>query len=203
MVRTGRPPNNRKCSIADCGGKHFGRGWCEKHYLRWRSTGDPLQVKKVAKNVLDLAWIKSQCMITDDGCWEWNNAKDEHGYGLFSLNGKNIGVHRITLSLSLARELKPGMSVLHSCDNPPCCNPEHLREGTRRDNVADMDAKGRRVPPTSMTSHRRVLKPEQVKSIRREHARGDTTIASLARKYNVNWGTIKGIVTHQTWRNLS
>ncbi len=37
-----------------------------------------------------------------------------------------------------------GMSICHRCDNPPCQNPQHLFLGEQRDNVSDMDAKGRR-----------------------------------------------------------
>ena len=36
--------------------------------------------------------------------------------------------------------------VLHSCDNPACQNPAHLREGTAQDNQDDIDARGRRNP---------------------------------------------------------
>lgn len=32
----------RRCSIDGCGAKHFGRGWCRKHYMRHRTHGDPL-----------------------------------------------------------------------------------------------------------------------------------------------------------------
>lgn len=36
-----------------------------------------------------------------------------------------------------------GLFVMHSCDRPKCCNPEHLSVGTHWDNMADMRAKGR------------------------------------------------------------
>lgn len=36
----------RGCDIEGCEGKHFGRGWCRKHYLRWRRHGNPLTVLK-------------------------------------------------------------------------------------------------------------------------------------------------------------
>lgn len=32
------------CSIDGCGGQVFGRGWCQKHYSKWRNHGDPLTV---------------------------------------------------------------------------------------------------------------------------------------------------------------
>jgi hypothetical protein len=31
-----------KCVIQDCEGKKYKRGWCNRHYERWRYHGDPL-----------------------------------------------------------------------------------------------------------------------------------------------------------------
>ena len=31
----------RTCSIDDCDSRHYGRGWCKRHYLRWYKHGDP------------------------------------------------------------------------------------------------------------------------------------------------------------------
>ena len=34
---------------------------------------------------------------------------------------------------------------MHLCDNPPCCNPAHLRVGTHGDNMQWMHNQGRAV----------------------------------------------------------
>ena len=47
-----------------------------------------------------------------------------------------------------------GMWVLHSCDNPPCVNPNHLRIGTPKENNEDMMSRGRQVPQTKVLCKR-------------------------------------------------
>jgi hypothetical protein len=44
---------------------------------------------------------------------------------------------------SLGRPLRSDEQACHRCDNPPCCNPDHLFAGFARDNVGDMISKGR------------------------------------------------------------
>lgn len=82
---------------------------------------------------------------TPDGCQLWTGAKNNKGYGTFTLyrdNGpRRIFAHRINLALALGRELTA--NALHSCDVPLCAAPEHLREGTQADNARDAIDRGR------------------------------------------------------------
>lgn len=56
---------------------------------------------------------------------------------------RNVRAHRFSLALSTGAD-QPVLLAVHTCDNPPCVNPSHLRWATQRTNIRDMDAKGRR-----------------------------------------------------------
>ncbi len=67
--------------------------------------------------------------------------RDKWGYGDLSYSGKHMQAHRLAWTLTHG---DPGeLDVLHTCDNPPCCNPKHLYLGTDADNHRDMHARGR------------------------------------------------------------
>jgi hypothetical protein len=86
--------------------------------------------------------FRSKIEVKPSGCHEWTAAKTKSGYGVFTVIDITVLAHR------LAHRLNGGESaevIMHTCDNPSCCNPDHLVAGTYVDNMADMDAKGRRV----------------------------------------------------------
>lgn len=93
--------------------------------------------------------IRQRCQPTPGGCLIFTGAHNEHGYGVVRVKDRTTKAHRVTLAAATNMHELPPRSVvaMHTCDNPPCCNPEHLRWGTPADNVADMHAKGRRVYP--------------------------------------------------------
>src|ERR1035441_1884583 len=77
------------------------------------------------------------------GCWNWNGAKDSNGYGMISIANKRYRTHRVSALVWLGVPLEERCVILHNCDNPKCCNPEHLTAGTQKDNMVDCASKGR------------------------------------------------------------
>jgi hypothetical protein len=94
-----------------------------------------------------------------NACWEWTAATSGSGYGQFTweVAGKWIGIKAHRMAYMLANNLTvtdiKGWQILHSCDNPPCCNPGHLRKGTNADNQRDIDLRGRRPIQTGIMNN--------------------------------------------------
>lgn len=80
-----------------------------------------------------------------DECWEWQGTRNPQGYGGVRHDGVNWRAHRLSYVLHKG-PIPDGLLVLHSCDNPPCCNPSHLRTGTYADNMLDMVGRQRHLP---------------------------------------------------------
>ena len=77
------------------------------------------------------------------GCAEFTGYRNEHGYGVIrGENGKIVLAHRAAWTVRNG-EVPDGLCVCHKCDNPSCCNVEHLFLGTRLENMRDRDRKGR------------------------------------------------------------
>jgi DNA-binding XRE family transcriptional regulator len=127
------------------------------------------------------------------GCWIWTGARTAGGYGALWLHGEPKYVHRVMAALFLALDETSGELVLHVCDRPSCCNPNHLRLGSHKENMADASAKGRMS---------KKLQPADVIEIRRLRAEGHTQQA-LADRYGVSRMTIRQIERRETWRHLS
>lgn len=82
------------------------------------------------------------------GCWEWTGFLDNKGYGRMNVarttgvGRTSQGAHRVSWVIENG-PIPNGLHVLHSCDNPKCVNPGHLRLGTHQDNMKDASERGR------------------------------------------------------------
>lgn len=195
MADTGRGADmgERICSVDGCGtpvGAKGARGWCPKHYKRWKSHGDP-SVKLIMHGdpLPDRFWAKVE---RGKACWRWTAQVAKDGYGVFSPNdGRSPQrAHRMAWTLTNG-PIPDGLQVLHRCDNRVCVNPAHLFLGTHQDNMDDMKAKGRGGAPRKLTD-------EQVGEIRRSHAAGEKSIRRLASEYGVVYNAIWRVVRGET-----
>lgn len=71
------------------------------------------------------------------GCWNWKITKDRDGYGHFKLNATTRTAHRVAYELCIGI-IPAGHQVDHTCHNPSCCNPAHLRAVTPKQNCENM-----------------------------------------------------------------
>lgn len=77
------------------------------------------------------------------GCWLWAGSCDSHGYGQLRVDGQLRFASHISLELDGRPRPSPEACARHSCDFPPCVNPDHLEWGTRKQNTADAIKRGR------------------------------------------------------------
>jgi hypothetical protein len=123
-------------------------------------------VYQEAENVLPRLWSHIS-RGAPDACWEWQAFRNKAGYGKTSIHSKPAMAHR-AIWQTLHGPIPEGIEVLHSCDNPPCCNPDHLFLGTQLDNVHDMVLKKRNNPGT-WTPDRRNAQRERMRHVGRSY----------------------------------
>lgn len=92
-----------------------------------------------------------------------------------------------------------GLLVLHTCDIPVCCNPNHLFLGTHQDNMDDMVKKNRQARNKGELSGSAKLTDEQVLEI----FHSDLAGVKLAEKFNVHPTLISWIKHGKNWSHVT
>lgn len=134
------------------------------------------------------------------GCWIWIGRRDKDGYGVFNAKRMPMRAHRVSFvyhggSVSL---LKP--FVLHSCHNPSCVNPAHLRAGSHQENEDDKIAAGRQCRGSAL--HCGKLTESKVAIIKRLLASNTETKQAIADMFNVRRQSISKISKGITWKHI-
>jgi len=115
-----------------------------------------------------------------------------------------VPTHRLALWVWRDIPVEADYETIHTCDNPPCCNPDHLLPGTHQQNMADMKTKGRRdasTMPKGSAVHNALLDEASVREIKRRLDAGETAIA-IASDYSVKPTTIQKIKAGKNWGHV-
>jgi hypothetical protein len=140
--------------------------------------------------------IKTKSIQSGD-CLVFVGFVDRDGYGKIYYDREKWYVHRLVYILTHG---PTDLDILHSCDNPPCWNIEHLREGTQADNAQDRETHNRGNHGLGMLSRNHKLTEEQVMAIRAEYKPHLIKQQYLAIKYGVSAPTISNIVNRKYWQ---
>lgn len=131
------------CSVIGCPSSVLARGWCNKHYKRWRQHGDPLA------GHLRLPFPESLTERMEEqvtGCIYFMGGTSD-GYGSIWRNGRVVRAHVAAYELfigpipaghevdHLCHNADPGCDTWASCPHRRCVNPDHLEAVTHSVNV--------------------------------------------------------------------
>lgn len=134
-----------------------------------------------------------------EGCWLWRGTIGAGGYGQIRVDGVKIQAHRFSYEHHRG-PIPTGLHVMHSCDNPPCVNPEHLSVGSRSDNMRDMASKRRGNAHHNDQRHPSArLTDAQVAEIRRLAVRGIPR-RDIARQFGVSESHTGNLITRRSKR---
>lgn len=131
-------------------------------------------------------------------CWIWNGYRRPGGYGevYIEVKGKRTRPLAHRAMYQVFRGDIGDTPLCHRCDNPSCVNPDHLFLGTRADNNADRNAKGRQAKGEAHGFAK--LTAADVRSIRRDKRHRN----QIAKSYGVASNTIQAVQTRKTWRHV-
>ena len=132
-------PPGTACAVESCAADASVRGWCQRHYTRWKKWGDP-EVDSLSPEfrfaratvegpVPDYAPELGPCLL-------FTGATNTSGYGQFRYNGRNGYAHRYAWE-RVYDPIPKHLEIDHLCRVRTCVRLEHLDlvdgpENTRR-----------------------------------------------------------------------
>lgn len=147
-------------------------------------------------------------------CWPWPMSKFPDGYGQFMVKHHPYRAHRVAWELTNG-SIPDGILVCHKCDNPICCNPNHLFLGTVADNHEDRGRKGRTASgdrhgfrknpskvPRGEANGNSILTDDEVRLIKKMKSEGAKNI-EIAKATGRSESIISRIVLGKSWRHIS
>lgn len=157
----------------------------------------------VTENVLSKGvtrFLQSFTRGEGDECWIWTGRTRPSGYGLFNLGpATSMQATHVVLGAYKGPPPFPGAFALHSCDNPRCVNPNHLRWGTSQDNADDREKRGRSVKPKGEQHGHAKLTDSDVLFIRS----CGLSLREMKARFGVSIRVLSLARAGKTWRHLN
>ena len=141
----------------------------------------------------------------ENGCIKCiSHCTDKDGYVRIKYNGKHERLFRV-LYMQKYGNIPKGMVLRHLCNNAWCCNVEHLKIGTHKENYEDMVKCGRsgkgkpniKIRGTKNLLHK--LNEQQVKEI----YLSSLSLKKLSKLYKVSEANISHIKRKKQWKWLT
>lgn len=156
----------------------------------------PKYIPQLSEKDIARFWSKVDIRGADE-CWLWKYSTNRLGYGKFQIGARyQVRAHRVAFTLM---EGDPGtLMVLHTCDNPPCCNPYHLFKGGPDDNMTDKTQKGR---ASKGEQCRKKCRTAEVIEMRELHREG-MSMNAISELYGVTRQNVWHIIHRITWKHV-
>lgn len=136
-----------------------------------------------------------------DECWEWQKCRTKGGYGVMNVRRKILHCNRIGWTIENGR-IPDGMIICHKCDNPSCCNPNHLFVGTDLDNCRDREMKGRGHDRTGGNHGRATTNEHAVILMRQIYSSGKYTHKKIAEMFKIKHSAVSDIMLRRCWNHI-
>jgi hypothetical protein len=202
------------CVVTGCTNKYRAKGMCGTHWKINKSYGTPTPLCWCGEPAQTFAGSQGASILckshtltarfwehvdvkSKNECWEWQGSKTAANYGLMYWNGELEYTHRISLELD-GRPVPSRWHACHTCDNPPCVNPQHLFPGTPRENVLDKVSKGRH---TFGESHPNAKLSDIDIDIIRQMAEDGVFFSDIAKKFDISDSHVSRTVARLVRRN--
>lgn len=156
------------------------------------------------KSAQERFWAKVDIRNSEE-CWPWLAYKNRTGYGVFAEVASGPPEQKVyTLAHRYAYRdaigtIPENHFICHKCDNPPCCNPNHLFAGTAKENAQDARSKGR--VPKCRVGHATLDRFKVLKIVEMHKQNIDRT--EIAKRFGVKERTIRSIVNGERWTHVT
>lgn len=132
----------------------------------------------------------------ENDCWLWEAGKDKGGYGKFKLYGETLLAHRV-IWIWCKGDIPEHLEINHLCNNPSCCNVDHMELVTRQGNSDYKVIQGRQA--RGETNGRAKLSNEKVIAIRELYSAGGIGYREIAKRFNISYAMVGNIIRRRNW----